>query len=573
MKQLIFLKRNAALLLLLLAYPVMMNGQLSVQQKMDSLRRLLPTLEGTNKMPVYSELIRYCTGADDDTYRAAVLECLAATKQMDNPRAEGFAMNLRIIFFNSRGYRDSLAHYLPDYLQFWKKHEQWEFYFSGFHNLFQYHFYAGEVDQSLDVSKAMYQEAKQAGFNPGTANALNNMALVYCTQKLYDEAETTFRESIELSRNEESSEALFAAYSGLARLLVTEERYEEAITFCQQWEEAMKAFERHQQKGAPNLLPKWLNLYLVLADIYTQLGQYDKAEAFCRQAAALPNAASPSSKILIYRQQWVLYAHRGQYASALQLLDTILVLSERRGDVMGVRTTISDIARIAYKAGEYRFAADSYRRLKELSDSLTTAEHLSQIDHLRTQYEVDKITAQKEATRNYMFMAIGGCVLLLVALFIYILYSRRLKAKNRSLYQQIQERRQREKAAEEVLEQVPDEKLSRELLLFRQLQERMQTERLFTEPDLNRKKLADILGTNEMYLADAIKEGCGATFSEYISQLRLHYSLELLGTHPELTLEAVAVDSGHNSYSPFFRAFTKTYGMSPSEYWKLSVTK
>jgi len=101
----------------------------------------------------------------------------------------------------------------------------------------------------------------------------------------------------------------------------------------------------------------------------------------------------------------------------------------------------------------------------------------------------------------------------------------------------------------------------------------MQAEHLFTHPDLERRALADRLGTNERYLADAIHQQAGETVGTYIARQRLQYALELLGTHPELTLEAVAIDSGHPSYSTFYRAFGKMYGMSPSEYRRISTKR
>ncbi|MDR1896648.1 MAG: helix-turn-helix domain-containing protein, partial [Prevotellaceae bacterium] len=120
---------------------------------------------------------------------------------------------------------------------------------------------------------------------------------------------------------------------------------------------------------------------------------------------------------------------------------------------------------------------------------------------------------------------------------------------------------------------VPEETLSRSMQLFRKLSELMQNEKPFTDPELNRKKLADRLNTNEAYLADAIREVTGKTFSAYISELRLQYTLELLNEHHDMTFDAIAIDSGHGSYSSFFRLFTKKYGITPSEYRKLAVTK
>jgi len=107
------------------------------------------------------------------------------------------------------------------------------------------------------------------------------------------------------------------------------------------------------------------------------------------------------------------------------------------------------------------------------------------------------------------------------------------------------------------------------LLLFNKIQECMQLHKLFFHPDLNRKKLADFLNTNEVYIADAIRDGAGCTFSEYISALRLKNAICLINDYPEMSIADIIIDSGYGSYSQFFRSFTKKYAICPSEYRRL----
>jgi AraC-like DNA-binding protein len=75
------------------------------------------------------------------------------------------------------------------------------------------------------------------------------------------------------------------------------------------------------------------------------------------------------------------------------------------------------------------------------------------------------------------------------------------------------------------------------------------------------------------YLADVIRETTGETYSAYISGLCLQYALTLLNEQPGMTPDAVAVDSGHGSYSPFFHSFTKKYSITSSKYRKMSAAK
>lgn len=106
--------------------------------------------------------------------------------------------------------------------------------------------------------------------------------------------------------------------------------------------------------------------------------------------------------------------------------------------------------------------------------------------------------------------------------------------------------------------------------LFMELSKFMDSEKWFTDPALDRRTLAERMGTNDKYLADAVREGAGTTVATYISDHRLNYSLLLLSDNPDMPLDVIAERSGHGSYSSFFRTFIRKYGMSPSDYRKLS---
>ena len=101
----------------------------------------------------------------------------------------------------------------------------------------------------------------------------------------------------------------------------------------------------------------------------------------------------------------------------------------------------------------------------------------------------------------------------------------------------------------------------------------MEEEKPFTNTAFNRTVLAKMLGTNEKYVADAVREGAGTTVSNYITDIRLNCSLELLsdesGDGEPMSLDDIARDSGFGSYSSFWRAFQKKYSMTPSEYRSL----
>ena len=159
-------------------------------------------------------------------------------------------------------------------------------------------------------------------------------------------------------------------------------------------------------------------------------------------------------------------------------------------------------------------------------------------------------------------------------LFRSIFYTIRLNRKNRILYEKIRRAQQAEMQAEKVIEHAPEKSLSKEQLLFRELNNLLTKKHSFTDPKLDRKDLSDLLGTNSTYLANAIKEcASGMSVNEYINKIRLVYAGNLLLEASEISIDAVGEDSGFNSRSTYYRLFRDYYGMSPSEFRMRSKEK
>lgn len=110
------------------------------------------------------------------------------------------------------------------------------------------------------------------------------------------------------------------------------------------------------------------------------------------------------------------------------------------------------------------------------------------------------------------------------------------------------------------------EDMSREI--HKLLTERMETEKLYTEPDLSLSMLADKLKVHPNYLSQVINEKEGKTFFEYINFLRVE-EFKRLAALPEsrqYTIMSLAFECGFNSKSSFNKNFKKLTGLSPSDY-------
>lgn len=96
----------------------------------------------------------------------------------------------------------------------------------------------------------------------------------------------------------------------------------------------------------------------------------------------------------------------------------------------------------------------------------------------------------------------------------------------------------------------------------------MDSQQLYTQPDLSLNKLAHILKTNTHYLSEAINQGMKMNFSDYINSLRVNKACNLMKAHnrTNMNIEKIAHQAGFKSRSVFYAAFRRFIGKTPGEY-------
>jgi AraC-like DNA-binding protein len=104
--------------------------------------------------------------------------------------------------------------------------------------------------------------------------------------------------------------------------------------------------------------------------------------------------------------------------------------------------------------------------------------------------------------------------------------------------------------------------------LLADLQQAMEVERIYLDPELSLPKLADTLGCSVNHLSQAINAGHAMSFFDYVNQFRVAEAARLLRQKdcPFPAILDVALSVGFNSTSTFYTAFKKGTGQTPAKY-------
>ena len=108
------------------------------------------------------------------------------------------------------------------------------------------------------------------------------------------------------------------------------------------------------------------------------------------------------------------------------------------------------------------------------------------------------------------------------------------------------------------------------ITIIRQLEQFIQKEKPFLDPELKLADLATRLNTTPHLLSQAVNETYGQNFQQYLNAYRVDTAKELLKSEDtfHLTIAAIAFDSGFNSLSAFNAAFKRVLQQTPSQFRK-----
>ena len=437
----------------------------------------------------------------------------------------------------------------------------------------------GEYGKSLALSNeilAFVGDSKMPKDIEMKCRALSQMA--DCENKLghIEESERLFLQCIDdlmASTQHATSfgeiDPLIYTLLSLNDLYIDHKMPEKALPLMAKMDTALNRFIR-----CPNT-PDWAmqkrrnNVTISKAMVYAANNQKEQAETLFREYQQFKGPG-----VLDKAAEGLYLSLTGRYDEAVRLFDetdSMMRSDDEPITDLYVKTLLNYKYDALQKAGRTAEALAMSDRIRLLTDSIRQQERQADVEQLQEiNRQEEEIIRKRQSLTIHRIVLVAVILLLLMAIYIIRRVhrdNRRLAEKNRSLYEQKQQRQHAEAEEQRQLEAQPEEKLTQNQLLYRRLCELVKNPDVYTDSDTNHETLARLLGTNYQYVYAALRECADTTPADYLNRLRIQYAAQLLEKTDD-PIGFIIEQSGFTNRTTFARLFASYYSMTPSEFRK-----
>ncbi|WP_420573634.1 helix-turn-helix domain-containing protein [Kordia sp.] len=263
---------------------------------------------------------------------------------------------------------------------------------------------------------------------------------------------------------------------------------------------------------------------------------------------------------------------KGEPKEALALLDDLETRFQSSHLLIGDYYDVLLLKAAVYKSTK-QFEQESIYRQKstDMRDSILANENKATVFQTATQYEIEKIKNQfevqhqKDEKRFYTFL---GIAITVIGIFGFLLYRQFNNKKTKNNITEKQDEVIEKKDKKEPQNAIKSDKTVDEIL---QKLKHLEAQEFYLNPKYNLYATAKKIETNTTYLSSLLNTHKKMTFTEYLNNLRIQYTLDRLENDKKFrmyTIKAIAKEVGYKSHGSFSRAFKAKTGENPSTYLK-----
>lgn len=319
------------------------------------------------------------------------------------------------------------------------------------------------------------------------------------------------------------------------------------------------------------------SIYINLGDIYTGLNFYEKANLYYIKAKenisdqdlnTMVRMYASYAKLLLLTEKTELA--KNYYLKSKDIAKKIKNLDYTLDILAGLSKTYEKLGNKDSTIYYYSLYFDTNNKIFNVNKEKEFSQLF--LDYEKVRYENQLQQKELKLIKSRRLIYIIATIIIIITGILLFQYS--LMRKKDKMYTTLVEQHQKLLKQQELLKQraINDSEKNEnrnksEFILFKKLDELMNTDKIYRHNDITIESLAETLGTNRTYLSVAINKYAGNSLPNYINSFRINEAISMI-SDPEnnLSLKEIYKMVGYNSISSFYRAFQKETGCSPLVY-------
>ena len=333
---------------------------------------------------------------------------------------------------------DSLIRQAPIDMEFHKAQGCWEHYYETWMHKVNTYVFMGKVNTGLQEVRQMHNDAMVRNDQYGMALSDYAMGNAYINMGYLDEAVKCYQQSLTLIGHTKGNTTVRNdIFSYYCDALKDQKNYQEMEKITRLWHEYLVKLTKNDTSDAQMRSSNvwYAYYYLACAQLHLGLDKLDEAEQDINEAEKRQTETSafiPMS-VLYYRAQ--LWLQRKDFTKAYQYNSERLEKSRHYADKSSLLLIYEQRAEIMKGLGDYKEAAEMYKNVYELTDSIYKKDARTQINELNTLFHVSEMEMEKRLDRNRSITIIAVIIAMALAILLGYWYwsNRRLRKKNEEL--------------------------------------------------------------------------------------------------------------------------------------------
>lgn len=417
----------------------------------------------------------------------------------------------------------------------------------------------------------LYEALKLFESKKDTVNIItlfNRIGLVHNELDKNDKALEVFEKAYRYAKDFKNVESLSSVYNNLGVAHQGLGNLDQAIAYY------LKGLDLAEKKHFQMDKARFLSN---LGEVYLHKEDLPNAFKYLYESLRISKESNISKGVLYnYRSLAKAYLEVKNFSESQKCLDSALKYSKyliepkMEADVMMIYSDLFE-RKFDYKnALNFYKAGDSIDKIlkredarKALSDlEMKYQSELKDQDLEKIQLAFDKNKAENTVLR----VGVGGGIVVFGMILIFMSYRNQTLKK---LYERNIELLQTVKYYK-ISPEVTDEREQLKII-FDKLLELLTSDKIFTNPLLGIKDVAEMLNTNEKYVSSAISKYANMNYSNFINFYRINEAKDLINEMELNNFNEIMQASGFNSRTTFYNAFKNFTGLSPTQFRNMKM--